>query len=77
MEMMKIEIIFNSRPDLAIWIILIRLLEKTIALGGVEIGIIKAQLDASVTGIARYNGSISIPLASFKSVCDSPKFNFI
>ncbi len=44
-------------------LILIIPLENTIALGGVEMGIIKAQLAARVTGIANINPLIPKPLA--------------
>jgi acid phosphatase family membrane protein YuiD len=43
-------------------------LENTIALGGVLIGIINAQLVAIATGIANNKGSISNPFAILKTI---------
>lgn len=42
---------FNKNPTFAIWAMVIRPDEKTIALGGVPTGSIKAQLAAKVIGI--------------------------
>lgn len=50
----KIEKIFNSKPELIMSLIFNDLQLNTMALGGVEIGNIKAAEQASVTGIARY-----------------------
>ena len=54
---------FKINPILAIWLTLTWPLAKTIALGGVAIGNIKAQLAAMVIGINSCNSGISIPIA--------------
>ena len=57
------EIIFSIRPVDNICFICICPLENTIALGGVEIGIINAQLEAIAMGIESNSGSIPSPEA--------------
>jgi len=59
----KTEIIFIRKPVFIICLTLICPLENTIAFGGVEIGIINAQLAAIATGIANNSGFNPRPLA--------------
>ena len=52
----------RTRPALTICATVKCPLAKTIALGGVDIGSIKAQLAAKVTGMVINKGSIPIPI---------------
>ena len=57
------DMILSQIPTRTICVILIWPLEKTMAFGGVETGIIKAQLAAIVTGIESNKGLILVPTA--------------
>ena len=64
--------ILSRSPAVAICFIFIWPLAKTIAFGGVEIGIINAQLEAIVAGITNNSGGISrlvpIPITTGKNI---------
>jgi len=56
--------IFKNTPAFTMSFTFTYPLENTMALGGVAIGSIKAQLDAIVTGIKTYNNGISNPIVT-------------